>query len=432
MFAVAAFYADQVAALDDPLPARSAPRAGDVVLAVVVAALLSAMITISQAGEGLTVRPVAYLFAAGFGVVLLLRRSLPIPMLVLSVLGTFAYYTLELPTIGVALPVAAALYCAAEQGVMRWAIGAGTTVFAVALLYRVRDDPQPLGYLLGTDAVTNIALIAGAVALGYAVRSHRLQNAQREEITRLQEQRNRREAQLRMRDEREQISRELHDTVGHSLSVISLHTGVASDAVGRDDAAVTDALAQVRTQATESLQELRSMVRLLRTDPSIAADGTGVEGRHVRSLADVPTTLEHARGAGLRVQEQVDVGRGDLSPAVDAAAYRVVQESVTNVLRHAEATTVQVTAGLEGGELQLVITDDGRGADAGSTLHGLTAGSGVGLLGMRERVRLLGGTFATRTAPGSGFTVEVTLPAKLGAAEGTAPGSNGEKRRIGP
>lgn len=165
--------------------ARVPPWAMDALLAAAVTAVLSSMIWASGIGTGTTPGPLAYVFAVGFGAVLLLRRHMPVAVLVVSVLGTFAYYTLDLPTIGVALPVVAALYSAAEAGLFRWAAAMGATVFLVALFFRLRDDPQPTGYVLGTDAVANLALIAAALALGYAVRSARQRAQQQVEIARL-------------------------------------------------------------------------------------------------------------------------------------------------------------------------------------------------------------------------------------------------------
>lgn len=387
----------------DPTGTRRplAPRSGDALLALGVWLVLSSVIAIVQATAGQDPTPLAHLFAAGFGTVLLLRRRLPVPVLLLSALGTFAYYTAGLPTIGIALPVVGALFSAAEQGRARWAIGTGAVVLAVSVLFRVRDDPQPLGTILGTDAMTNLGLLATAVALGVAVRSLREQAAQQEEIARLHEERTRAEAKLRLRAERERISRELHDTVGHSLAVISLHAGVAADALGEEEAPAAQAVGEVRAQAGRSLQELRAMVRLLREE-----DGAASAGRLVGSLADVPVLLAPARAAGLAVDTQVDVPAGALSPAVDAAAHRIVQEAVTNALRHAGAGELAVSARLEAGSLRLEIADDGRGA--ADLAHG-----GVGLEGMRERVRLLGGSLEVRTAPGEGFALRAELPARL-------------------
>ncbi len=233
------------------------------------------------------------------------------------------------------------------------------------------------------------------------MRSLREQAAQQEEIARLHEERTRAEAELRLRAERERISRELHDTVGHSLAVISLHAGVAADALGEEEAPAAQAVREVRAQAGRSLQELRAMVRLLREE-----DGAASAGRLVGSLADVPVLMAPARAAGLAVDAQVDVPAGALSPAVDAAAHRIVQEAVTNALRHAGAGELAVSARLEAGSLRLEIADDGRGA--ADLAHG-----GVGLEGMRERVRLLGGSLEVRTAPGEGFALRAELPARL-------------------
>ncbi|ATG55771.1 two-component sensor histidine kinase [Brachybacterium ginsengisoli] len=378
---------------------RSAPWVGDVVLALAVAVLLSAVLTVSQAAGGLPPSPWAYLVVTGVGALLLARRRAPVVVLALSVLGTFVYYSLELPAIGVALPVVAALYSAAEQGRTRWAVAGGAVMFLVALVFRLRDDPQPLGTLLGTDAATNLGLLAAAIALGSAVRSHRVRSEQQAEIGRLRAQQDRRE-------EHERLSRELHDTVGHALSVISLHTGVAADAVGHDDAAARAALGQVRAQTTDTLRELRAMVRLLRT-----AEGEEQEGRRqVRTLAEVPALLEPARAAGVEIRRRIEVEAGQLSPAVDAAAYRLVQEAVTNTLRHARARTLEVTAHLEGEQLLLVIADDGHGA-------GPAAQDGHGIAGMRERARLLGGELDIDSPATGGWTVTARLPARLTTKE---------------
>lgn len=372
----------------------------DALLAVVVAVVLSIIIAVSQAGTGATPTAMAFVFAAGFGAVLLLRRPMPIAVLVLSVLGTFAYYTLNYPPIGVALPVVAALYSATEAGRFRWAIGSGVVVFVVSFAFRLRDDPQPVGYVLGTDSVSNIALIAAAIALGYALRARRLRAAQQAQIARLTHEQLTREAELKIRGERERISRELHDTLGHALSVIALHAGAGREAVGRNDRAAAAAFDQVREQSSASLQELRTMLRLLRTQDD------DQESRRLHSLADITMIIDEVTAAGVEVTADLRVAVDDLPAAVDAAAYRVVQESLTNIVRHARATTATITAAVQAGRLHLTVTDDGTGAADGRT-------DGYGITGMTERVRLLGGRLVTRTAPGAGFTVEATMPVRI-------------------
>ena len=127
----------------DPPGSRRSPvlRTGDALLALGVWLVLC-VIAIVQASAGEAPSALAHLFAAGLGAVLLARRRLPVTVLVLSALGTFAYYTLGLPTIGIALPVAGATFSAAEQGRTRWAVGTGTVVLSVSLLFRLRDDPS--------------------------------------------------------------------------------------------------------------------------------------------------------------------------------------------------------------------------------------------------------------------------------------------------
>ncbi|GGA54692.1 two-component sensor histidine kinase [Pseudoclavibacter endophyticus] len=379
----------------------AAPWVIDALLGTAVALALALLVATGSGGA----KPpdvIAYLFAAGFGALMLLRRRTPRTVLVLSVLGMFAYYTLDYPPIGVAVPVLPALFSAAEAGLMLWSTGAAFVVFGVSLFFRVYDGGEAIGFLLGYESVSNTALFAAAIALGYSVRSRRLRAAQQAEIARLTEAQLEREAELRMQSERERISRELHDTIGHTMSVISLQAGVGAEAVGQDDRAVSDALGRIRSASTRSLRELRSMVRILRS----TSDRD--ETRSIQSLSAVQELVDAARAAGVEVTTDITAIPLDLSAPVDAAAYRVVQESITNVIRHAGATHAQVKVGIHDGRVHISVIDNGRGtaSDDGAT-------GGYGMAGMSERVRLLGGTLTTRSFPGAGFAVEATIPASL-------------------
>lgn len=362
------------------------PRVTDVVLALAMALVVAVVIAadpdaVRHAGPG------AYLFAVGFGALVLLRRRAPRTMLVLTVLGVFAYYALQFAPIGTALPAVAALYSAAELRRTGWAVGAGATLVAVSTYYRtVGNTPEEA--LAPYELVTDVALVAAAIALGVAVRLSR--EARGHEA---------RAAEQRLQAERLRIARDLHDVVGHNLSVIALHSGVAAEAVGRDDDAARRALGHVREATSGTLHELRSTVRLLRGPvggPDSAPTG----------LAGVDTLAASARAAGLVVDVELDVPAGTLDGAIDAAAYRVVQESLTNVLRHAAARRVVVSAEAGDGRLALRVADDGRGAGPGLV-------PGTGISGMRERVALLGGTLTTGDAPGGGFVVAADLPLRL-------------------
>lgn len=377
----------------EPRTGTAPPWVVDALLGTAVA-LAIALIIAAHQGTDRPPDPVAYLFALGFGALMPARRPAPRAVLALTVLGLFAYYALDYPPIGMAVPVVAALYSAAEAGVIGWAVGAGGVVFAVSTSYRIHDGLPP-AYLLSYESVSNLALIAAAVALGAVVHSRRIRTAQQAEISRLTAHQLERDAELRVRGERERLSRDLHDTVGHTLSVISLQAGVAADAIAAGSPAAAQAVERIRAASSRSLREVGSMVRILR-----AGDGDGVH-----SLSAVPEVVETARGVGVETSVDIAVTPGELSPPVDATAFRVIQEAVTNVVRHAGATRAAVAARVVDGTLLVDVTDDGRGAGGTERGHGL--------LGMAERVRLLGGTLTTTNGDDGGFAVRARLPARL-------------------
>ncbi|MFE7503927.1 sensor histidine kinase [Promicromonospora sp. NPDC057488] len=371
------------------------PRVTDVALAIAMA-LVVAVVIAADPDATRHAGPGAYLFAAGFGALVLLRRRLPRAVLVVTVLAVFAYYTFQFAPIGMALPAIAALYSAAEMGRTGWAVGGGAVLVAVATYYRVTGTAEE--YLTPYDLVTNLALVAAAIALGVAVRLSREARAHQAHA-----------AEQRLQAERLRIARDLHDVVGHNLSVIALHSGVAAEALGRDDDAARGALEHVRQATSGTLHELRSTVRVLRR-PLDAADGgppaAGPAAPAPTSLAGIDALADSARATGLAVDVTLDVPDGALDGAIDAAAYRIVQESLTNALRHAAASHVTVSARVAGGRLAVRVSDDGRGA-------GPAPVPGSGISGMRERAALLGGTLTTSDAPGGGFVVAADLPLRL-------------------
>ncbi|MCO1660213.1 sensor histidine kinase [Pseudonocardia humida] len=375
---------------------RVPPLVVDALLGAAVAMAIALIVAADQGGD----RPpdaVAYLFALGFGALVPWRRRAPLVVLWVTVLAMFAYYTFEYPPIGVALPVAAALFSAADAGRTGWAVVAGVVVLVVSIVFRL-EEGTPVGLLLGYEAVSNTALIAAATALGSSVRGRRIQAAQQAEITRLTAQAVARETEARMRRERERISRDLHDTVGHTMAVISLQAGVAAEAIGDGHPVAGEAVEKIRTAAGHTLREVRSMVRVLRA----ATGSEPAPAPPVLSLAALPDLVGPVREAGVAVTTLVDVDPAALPPPVDAAAYRVLQEALTNVVRHSGARRARVRARLRGGELHLTVVDDGRGASESAPV------AGHGLTGMGERVRLLGGVLRTRSGPG--FAVHARIP----------------------
>jgi signal transduction histidine kinase len=195
--------------------------------------------------------------------------------------------------------------------------------------------------------------------------------------------------------ERLRIARELHDVIGHSVTVIALHADVAREALGHNDDAARRALGQIRATSSEAMRELRATVKLLRrrgdVQPQLPAP----------SLAQLDALVERARASGLRVELQP--AGGELPASVDAAAFRIIQEAVTNVLRHANASQVRITVALDGQALRLEVVDNGDGG-AGK------AHRGTGITGMTERARALGGDLIAEPGPEGGFVVQATLP----------------------
>ncbi len=201
-------------------------------------------------------------------------------------------------------------------------------------------------------------------------------------------------------EERLQMARELHDVVGHALSTISLHAGVADRAIDGDPERARESVAAIRQSSKQALGELRAVLGILRAGQDAALAPTP-------SLDAIPDLVGRMRDAGLRVD--LEDGRGRpaerLPDVVGAAAYRIVQESLTNVARHAgpsAAARVRLAAGARGVEVE--VRDDGAGADAGWR-------PGDGIAGMRERASALGGELHAGPAAGGGFHVRGRLPA---------------------
>lgn len=374
-----------------PDPARRADLALAVGTAVIVALTVGAGVE-AERDPSL----VAYLFAVGFGAVLLLRRRWPVTVLVVTVLGIFVYYALGYPAIGQALPAAAALYSAAELGRTRSALAVGAVLVGVAAYFRVAEG-LTTSYLLSYELLTNVALVAAAVALGVSVRVRRQarDDQERLRVAALAEQAA--DAERRLEAQRVRIARDLHDSIGHTVAVVAVHAGVAAEAVGHDDEVAAAAIARVREATGSTLRELRATVRLLRTSGDEAVSGAA-------GLTGVVALADRAAAAGLDVDLHLDVPDDAVDGAIGAAAYRIVQEALTNVLRHAAAARVEVAAALDGDVLDVRVRDDG---------HGDGGGGGQGLRGMAERAGLLGGTLTSGPGADGGFLVHARLPVRL-------------------
>jgi signal transduction histidine kinase len=226
--------------------------------------------------------------------------------------------------------------------------------------------------------------------VGLAVRQHRRYG---EELLRHEG----RQAEDRAIQERARIARELHDVVAHGMSVITVQAAYGRLVVQTDPTAAGDALAAIETTGRQSLVELRRLLGVLRAGESGPVDGEPAPG-----LADLPQLAQRVGQAGLRVDLSAEGEANSLDPGLELSAYRIVQEALTNVVKHAGTDQVRVTVEHRSEAIVVDIVDRGRGGDVRAEGHGLT--------GMRERTALYGGTLVAGPMSDGGFRVSATLP----------------------
>ncbi|GAA2217003.1 histidine kinase [Micromonospora olivasterospora] len=204
-------------------------------------------------------------------------------------------------------------------------------------------------------------------------------------------------------EERARIARDLHDVLAHTVSVMVVQAAAADDVFESDPQRAREALRRTEEAGRQALTELRGFLRTVRADDE--ADEGPDRGAPQPTLADLPRLIEMMGATGLRVALMCD-GDGEVPLGVQVGAYRIVQEALTNTLRHAGASAAEVLVRVDESEVRVRITDDGRGPAGG-------CGSGHGLVGMRERASLLGGTLQAGPRPGcAGFEVQARLPVR--------------------
>ncbi|WP_374115618.1 sensor histidine kinase [Streptomyces sp. NK15101] len=334
---------------------------------------------------------------------LLFRHRRPVPVLFAVAAVTLGYLAAGYPYGPVFAMVAVACFAAVVHGhrtAAWWAVG---LLWAGHLLlshwfYRwlppAGDGPAPWGQELPAAAFA-VAVLAASEA----VRVRREQGAQLRAERAAAERR-------RADEERLRIARELHDVLAHSISVINVQAGVGLALLDSDPEQARTALTTIKAASKEALGEVRQVLDTLRAPgdaPRAPAPG----------LDRLPELVEQAAAAGLAVTVSTSGAPPALPPGADLAAFRIVQEALTNVVRHSGSRTARVGIGHGSGRLELTVDDDGpaTGTEAG--------GSGNGLAGMRERAAALGGTIEAGTRPDGGFRVHAALP--LGPRE--APGA---------
>ncbi len=345
--------------------------------------------------EHVTVAPLAYGLVVLAALATLVWRVRPLWTLGIVTGSVLAYLLLDYPYGPIVFSqVLAALGAALWLPLRRMVTGiavvlaASTAVVAVGVITGIRSWSE----LLPISVWLVIPAAVGAVVKARRDAAKEVRAAQ---------------ARRAVSEERLRLAQEVHDVAGHGFAVIAMQAGVALRVLDRDPAAARTSLEGIRMASRQALDGLRAEVEALRSDVPL---------RPRSGLADLPALADRMRASGLPVDLQLPgavpgaaatgaAGYPDIAPPVDLAAYRIVQESLTNVLRHAgPAATARVSVTVDGPLLRIEVRDDGHGAAAGQVRPGR------GIDGMRERAEALGGTLSAGPGPAGGFAVTAELP----------------------
>jgi signal transduction histidine kinase len=325
------------------------------------------------------------LVGAGYVLPLLWRRRVPVAvMIAIAAVAAARAFTVDTPDDG-AMPFPALLVATFSVGlyVRRLPLAIGAGAVPIALVLALSRSPEWRGSRTIVDYTILTFFVVGAWVAGYAIRRRALQvhEGAREAVA----------------AERARIARELHDIVAHSVSIIALQAGAAEALVDRDPAAAREHIGSVRRTAHEALAEMRRLLDVLREDEPVYAP--------TPELSHVEDLVAASREAGLPVELDESGELAGVPPGVATTVYRIVQEALTNVRKHAGLVPTHVVVRREEDRIELLV-ENGPGAASVVPMNG----GGHGLIGMRERVRLYGGTIDAQRAGGGGFTVRASIP----------------------
>jgi signal transduction histidine kinase len=348
---------------------------------------------------------------AAIAVPLVARRRYPLGVLLACTALLLVFYWLHHQAgLTPGVPLAVALYTAAEYGYLRWSLAvSGGFVAAGTYVLIVSQHRPAIGVL--SDFVQEGSLLVAICLLGEAVRSRRGWAAEiRDRLDRaaaVASAEREREADRRVEQERLRIARELHDVLAHTISALTVQARVILDGLPDGPPQVRAAAEAIRSTSREAMAEVRATVGLLRSAEEATPQAPPP------GLGQLDAALGMARATGLRAEREVVGAPVPLPASVELTAYRIVQESLTNVVRHAGANAVTVTLRYLPYALEVQVDDDGRGPAT------KPSPAGYGLVGMAERAQAVGGWLVTAGRPDGGFRVLARLPAE--ARPPTAP-----------
>ncbi|SDM61782.1 sensor histidine kinase [Allokutzneria albata] len=377
--------------------------AQDVLLALFITVMqVQGTITRISGEPEVVVRPLADLGYLGYGLLVIsglavtVRRRWPVVVFVVTALASLTYYTLDFPDGPGWLGLFVALYTLTALGDGRRSLlmaGGGTAVLATVWLIAAADiEPRAaIGWVF-----FRIGASVMSAALGESVRTRKVIAAEALERAELAERTREEEARARVDEERLRIAREVHDTVAHAIAIINVQSGVTAHVLDKRPEQAREALKTIERTSSQALREMRSILGVLRDDSDGRVPQPG--------LAQICELVADAREAGLDVDVTMASPPPPVPGVVGSAVYRILQESITNVLRHVGPTRVAIVVEHSADAMEVRVTDEGR-TDARTPEE-----PGRGILGMRERCQLLGGELEAGPLPGGGFAVTARLP----------------------
>ena len=341
---------------------------------------------------------VALALVLGVTVPYYVRRLAPLPVFVLSISAIAGLFVGGYDAGALPFVVAVGAYTVAAYRPLREVVVAAIAMYLAFVVMLLADHPD----FQEAELAASVPIFGGVLFVGWTMQARRLRY---DALERAQGQ-----AQLQaVADERLRIAQELHDVIGHSLGVIAVQAGVGMHLIDIEPDEAKRALEHISRTSRSSLGEIRRLLGLVRAgvgDPGYAP---------TPGLADLRRLRDEVTSTGLAVDLDVAPDASDLPPGVELAAYRIVQEALTNAVRHAHAERATVRLEVASGSLRVLVTDDGRGSDGdGSERRARARSGGHGLVGMRERVAVYGGSLQVGPNPGGGYRVAATIPFDVG------------------
>lgn len=340
----------------------------------------------------------AYLLVILAALPFVLRSRYPVAVFIASGSAVVTYLMLNYPYGPILFTIPVAAYTLGSllprRSALQWVGGYYALVLAATVARMVRNYDEDLWRHIAVWALVSLAAFAAPLATGVATRVRRESEAG---ILAAQ-------ARRAVSDERLRMAHELHDSVGHGLAVIAMQAGVALHVLDREPGKARESLEAIRDTSRRSLDGLRAQLEALREPEQ---DEDAAPRRPHAGLSELDVLIDRIRGGGLDVRADLGAELSGVPAEVDVAAYRIVQEALTNVLRHAEASTADVSVHRVDDTIVIDVVDDGT---AGPSAGKPAQGSGAGIAGMHARAETLGGTVTAGPRPDGGFAVRAKLP----------------------